>query len=478
MTPSRRDHLRGALALAAATLGAPAFAAEPADPLIGVWSGTLEAEGRPYRSKVTVLAGGRATLTIVDMGELTIEASRFERSDLALSLEWKTNDIAFKGRLTGPDTLEGLVTQDGETHPLVLRRGELFKVDRTVLPPGPLTAARVTQLHAISGAPAFGAAWSFKGGPDRVLVEGRRSADAATAVVATDQWHIGSDTKSMTATLVARLVEAGRLDWTSTVGQVLGPRLPDIDPAYAGANLLHLLSHRAGLGHDAPDPAGRFTHLPLADPRAERLAYAAAALKQPPLAPVGQLESYSNAGFVVAGAMCEAVTGRSWERLMREQVFAPLGLKSGGFGPPVAGSPPRQPLGHVRGLDGRLHAETRRDKAELPTVLGPAGLVHINLGDLLTYLAAHRDRPSSFLTEASWKRLQTPPFGGYSALGWGVDANGSLGHTGSNGLWWAQVLIDRPAGMVFAGVQNAVTPEAQSVMQQALEAARLSRGQA
>lgn len=475
MRSTRREHLCGALALATTSLGVSAFAAEAVDPLLGAWSGTMQEEGKLYRAKVTILADGKATLTVIDMGELTLVASRVERSGLELALEWKTNDIAFKGRLTDPDTLSGEVSQDGRTYPLALKRGDLFKVDRTVLPPGPLTEARLTQLHAISGAPAFGVAWAFQGGPDRLLVEGRRSADAATAVAPTDQWHIGSDTKSMTATLAARLVEAGRLEWTSTVGQVLGPRLPGIDPAYAQANLLHLLSHRAGLSHDAPDPGGRFTHKPLADARAERLAYAAAALKQPPLAPVGQIESYSNAGFVVAGAMLETVTGRPWERLMREQVFAPLGLKSAGFGPPAAGSPLRQPLGHARGVDGRLHPETRRDKAELITALGPAGLVHINLGDLLAYLKAHRDRSSPFLTKASWKRLQTPPFGGYSALGWGVDANGSLGHTGSNGLWWADVFIDRPAGLVFAGVQNAATPEAQSVMRQALEAARLSR---
>ena len=108
-------------------------------------------------------------------------------------------------------------------------------------------------------------------------------------------------------------------------------------------------------------------------------------------------------------------------------------------------------------------------------MLGPSGLVHINLGGLLTYLKAYRDRPTGFLTEASWRTLQTPPFGGYSALGWGVDTACSLGHVGSNGLWWTQAFIDRPAGMAFAGVQNAVTPEANSVMRQPQGAAKLSR---
>ncbi|KRA56786.1 hypothetical protein ASD79_17150 [Caulobacter sp. Root655] len=465
------------MAFAAIALARPARAAEPLAALVGVWSGALMDDGRSYRARLAIAVDHRATLTIVDMAELTLEASQFELSGLDLTLEWKTNNITFTGRLTGADALTGTVVQDGKPAPIAFKRGDLFKVDRTVLPPGPLTPARLNRLLAISGAPALGLAWAFKGGPDHVLADGLRSADARTPVAATDQWHIGSDTKSMTATLAARLVEARRLDWTTTVGETLGPRLADMNPAYAGANLLHLLSHRSGLPHDAPDPDGRFSRVPLEDPRGERLAYAAEALKQPPLARVGETESYSNTGFVVAAAMFEVVMGRSWERLMREQVFRPLGLGSAGFGPPAAGGRLSQPLGHARGPDGRLHPETRRARADLPTVLGPAGLIHINLGDLLTYLKAHRDHPTTFLTEASWRKLQTPPFGGHSALGWGVDGNGSLGHVGSNGLWWAHVFIDQQAGMVFAGAQNAVTPEAQSVMQQAQEAAKHSRGE-
>ena len=39
---------------------------------------------------------------------------------------------------------------------------------------------------------------------------------------------------------------------------------------------------------------------------------------------------YSNANYVVAGAMLEEVTGQQWEDLMQEHVFAPLGMTSTG----------------------------------------------------------------------------------------------------------------------------------------------------
>ncbi len=42
-----------------------------------------------------------------------------------------------------------------------------------------------------------------------------------------DRFHIGSDTKAMTATLAGMLVEEGKLRWDSTIGEVLGKELSD-----------------------------------------------------------------------------------------------------------------------------------------------------------------------------------------------------------------------------------------------------------
>ena len=43
---------------------------------------------------------------------------------------------------------------------------------------------------------------------------------------------------------------------------------------------------------------------------------------------------YSNVGFIIAGAMLEAVTGTGWEALLTDRVFEPLGMASCGFGAP------------------------------------------------------------------------------------------------------------------------------------------------
>ena len=132
-------------------------------------------------------------------------------------------------------------------------------------------------------------------------------------------------------------------------------------------------------------------------------------------------------------------------------------------------------MGRQRDDRGKLRPVTKLEEADSPPVIGPCGSVHLNLRDLLAYLKAHRDRPAAFLSEESWRTLHTVPFGGNFALGWLVKPDGTLSHSGSNGLWWANVVIT-PAGLAFAATMNAVTPGSIAVFTQALDAAGRSRG--
>jgi Beta-lactamase len=88
-----------------------------------------------------------------------------------------------------------------------------------------------------------------------------------------------------------------------------------------------------------------------------------------------------------------------------------------------------------------------------PVVLGPAGTIHMNLADLLTYLAAHRDG-ASFLSARSWRTLHTPPFGGDYAMGWVVRPDGYLWHNGSNTLWYAEAEFNNTSGVAAAAAAN------------------------
>src|SRR6185295_15704927 len=98
------------------------------------------------------------------------------------------------------------------------------------------------------------------------FADGVRELGRPEAVTAGDKWHIGSMSKAMTATLVARCVEAGVVSWEDTVAGVLGGSIPDIRGDYRDCTFRHLLCHRAGL---QPNPdTGDFSPQ-IADPRPE-----------------------------------------------------------------------------------------------------------------------------------------------------------------------------------------------------------------
>jgi CubicO group peptidase (beta-lactamase class C family) len=63
-----------------------------------------------------------------------------------------------------------------------------------------------------------------------------------------DRFHLGSDTKPMTALLAAMLVEQGKLRWETTVGEVFGKTVTEIDPAWKPVTLDLLLHNRRRAG--------------------------------------------------------------------------------------------------------------------------------------------------------------------------------------------------------------------------------------
>src|SRR6476619_5191810 len=106
-----------------------------------------------------------------------------------------------------------------------------------------------------------------------------------------------------------------------------------INPAYRNVTVAQLLSHTAGLPPLTDDkelPPFMAAIKPANEVKAQREAIARKYLTMPPASNAGDF-AYSNIGFIIAGAIAETRTGKTWEDLIREEVFAPLGIKSAGF---------------------------------------------------------------------------------------------------------------------------------------------------
>ncbi|MEM7446231.1 MAG: serine hydrolase domain-containing protein [Pseudomonadota bacterium] len=316
-----------------------------------------------------------------------------------------------------------------------------------------LAESLAEELLSRTSAPGVGVAYAL-GDDTGIAVAGVRAVGEAVPIELADLWHIGSNTKSMTATLVARLAESGSIDWDDRVGDVLSDRLPEIHPAFQEVTYHELLDHRAGLvaNIDAEQSLSLAGTLEDREVVADRMGYAAMVLSQEPVFPPGEGYLYSNAGYVVAGTMLEVSTGLSWEDLMRQEVFDRLGLASAGFGPPGTIGSLSQPRGHAGTLSTGLAPMEPDQWADNVPALGPAGTVHMNLADLLTFLTAHLDEPATYLSDESWQMLHRPEGDASYRAGWITPPGGLLVHTGSNTFWYLLVAVwpERDAVLVLA----------------------------
>jgi D-alanyl-D-alanine carboxypeptidase len=238
------------------------------------------------------------------------------------------------------------------------------------------------------GSPAVAAGVVRRGTVVAVGAIGVRSLASGEGVRITDAFHLGSVAKSLSATLIAVLVERGALSWSTTPGDALPEMENAIHPLSRAMTLAQMLAHTAGLPNYNPGTP-EWEALPEFEgsAREQRAAFARRVLSQPPVRPPGSGFLYSNAGAALAAAMAERVTGRSWEELMREMIFAPLGLETAGFGWPAADDRD-QPWGHWE-EGGRLQPHDPRSDYRIPLWMRPAGDVHMSVADLARFAAVH-----------------------------------------------------------------------------------------
>lgn len=284
---------------------------------------------------------------------------------------------------------------------------------------------------------------------------GLRRADSLAAIAKGDRFHIGSCTKSMTATLAAMLVEDKKLSWGTTVAEAL-PGL-DIHPGFKAVTLDQLLRHQGGLPANAPTAAWGRAWKQIGAPAAQRAEFVAALLASPPAHAPGSRYVYSNQGYAVAGHILEIVAGRPWEDAIRARLFSPLGMSSAGFGVPDKLGEGLEPWGHAR-KDGRW-APVQQDN---PPAIAPAGAVHCSLGDLAAYAQMHLDRGKAqgLLSEQSFQHLHTPAARQEYAGGWlSVErpwAGGrALNHAGSNTYWYVVMWLAPNKNFAVLAATNA-----------------------
>ncbi|MGK0185107.1 MAG: CubicO group peptidase (beta-lactamase class C family) [Verrucomicrobiales bacterium] len=228
-------------------------------------------------------------------------------------------------------------------------------------------------------------------------VTGIRARGHEEKATLSDKWHIGSLTKSMTATLAATLVEEKMLTWETSLEDCLGSRFR-IRKEYQAVTLRDLMRHRGGFPSKTTGSTWQELMRDDGSERQQRKRVLREVLQmEPETTPLTQVQ-YANLNFIVAGGMLEEVADSPWQELIKQRLFDPLGMSSAGFGVPASKKKSDQPWGH--NADG-TEVAPEAEGSDNPPVLGPAGTVHCSLNDLARYYSFHLRKG----TAANGKRL-------------------------------------------------------------------------
>jgi CubicO group peptidase (beta-lactamase class C family) len=321
----------------------------------------------------------------------------------------------------------------------------------------------------------------------------RHGTDAPVTI--DDRFHVGSNTKAMTALLAALLVEEKKLRWDSTVAEVFPELTKAMDRQLKTVTLRQLLSHTSGLPGDNKDVDELIDKATLRGGNLDEARYWMVKqwCSRPLAAEPGKKWAYSNLGYVFAGAMMERTPGKSWDEMIQERVFAPLGLKSAGLGCQSSLGKVDAPLGH-KIVEGKTKAFMAGPGGDSPLVLGPAGIAHLSVLDFAKWAgwnAGQGKRGPKLVRPETWKTLHamvvsdlpmkerrtgTPTKGKYG-LGWGeVEVKWSdtpvLFHGGSNTMNLAHVWVDPKRDFAMVLMTNVGGEKAEDALFQA--AARLA----
>ena len=260
-------------------------------------------------------------------------------------------------------------------------------------------------------------------------------------------FQIGSVTKTVTGTVAMRLVEQGELDLDAPVRSYLPDlRLADEDVAER-VTMRHLLTHTGGwFGDYFADPSR-------GDDALERILPELAELPQ--LAPLGQVWSYCNSGFYIAGRVIEVLTGKPFESAARELVLEPLGMSRSFFFPEEVLSH-RFAVGH-RDEDGQTIVARPWALARAASV---AGGITSSVRDLLRYARFHLGREPGPLTQESISLMREPQIGTGDrdmALTWfvrEVEGVALAEHDGGTNGQMARLMLAPEAGFALAILTN------------------------
>lgn len=261
------------------------------------------------------------------------------------------------------------------------------------------------------------------------------------------QYRIGSISKTFVAVAVMRLRDEGAFELNDGIGEHL-PELSDLPVTVA-----QLLSHTSGLPAETRGPwwertpGGPFADLVSTQLRREEL------LTRP-----GSRFHYSNVGYAVLGELLARKRGAAFGDVLREELWAPLGMERTSLRPL---SP------YVEGLAVHPHGASVLVEPEHDAVaLAPAGQVWSTIEDLARWSDVLAGGRPDLLEPGTLVEMGRPigisdlpdePWSMAYGLGlqqWNAKGVRTYGHLGAMPGFWAALIIDAKTKNAVIGLAN------------------------
>lgn len=209
-------------------------------------------------------------------------------------------------------------------------------------------------------------------------------------------FRIASVSKGFASVLTGTLVQEGLLSWDDRVIKYLPDFKLRDKKNTENLTIRHILSQATGL------PGHTFTNMieakvPYPDLR-KKLSEVA------PIAPVGTVYSYQNVIYSVIADILEKVSGKTYENLLKEKLFAPLGLNDASASFEGFQNSGNHAYPHVRKWGGLKETKTT---SEYYSVLPAAG-VNASITDMAQWLKALMGYRQDVLQENILKEIITP----------------------------------------------------------------------
>lgn len=284
---------------------------------------------------------------------------------------------------------------------------------------------------------------------------GKHSVNLPDKATLSDRFHLGSNTKALTAFLAAKCVEQGKLQWSSRFFDFFPAWKADSKPDYQDVTLQELLSHRA---HIWPFPGFDDPKIPkfIGNKQQQREAFGKFVLT---LAPAANEENhvfrYSNADYTLAALMLEKSTGKTWEQLVEKILNKDLNLNIGFSWPENIKH--KDTWGHSM-ENNKLVAEPCTSSYHID-LTEPAGDLNAKLTDYLKFVQQNirgLQGDDKYLTAKTYQFLHDGA--SQYAMGWyNSHDNGQIfsTHSGTAGTYFTLVSIDRQKNIGYIIFTNA-----------------------